>query len=197
MNARSVALIAIFAAVAITLNAIRIPTIYWPGMFYLLCDIPVLVAFLIFGFKIGFLVEAVHIVSQEIFFPVGPAGVVFYPMGFFTHLFMFTGIFLASKFLNRRAVSEGKIAIRKRTLHFTGFAVAFRGALMPIIDYGLLYYFLLPLVLGRVIPQVYISGLVASFILYNVTSALYVVPIAYVIARKTSKYLRIETSINL
>jgi riboflavin transporter FmnP len=197
MNARSVALIAIFAAVAITLNAIRIPAIYWPGMFYLLCDIPVLVAFLIFGFKIGFLVEAIHIAGQEIFFPVGPAGVVFYPMGFFTHLFMFTGIFLASKFLNRRAVSEGKIAIRKRTLHFTGFAVAFRGALMPIIDYGLLYYFLLPLVLGRVIPQVYISGLVASFILYNVTSALYVVPIAYVIARKTSKYLRIETSINL
>ncbi|MGD6851806.1 MAG: hypothetical protein ACQCN6_07095 [Candidatus Bathyarchaeia archaeon] len=58
-----------------------------------------------------------------------------------------------------------------------------------------MYYILLSLVLGHVIPQAYINGLIAAFILYNITSTLYVVPIAYVIARKTSQYLRIKTNI--
>jgi hypothetical protein len=31
MNAKSIALVASFAAVAIALNAIKIPSIYWPG----------------------------------------------------------------------------------------------------------------------------------------------------------------------
>jgi hypothetical protein len=57
MTARSIALIAIFAALAIVLNTIRIPTFYWPGWFYTLSDIPVIVAFLIYGFRIGILVE--------------------------------------------------------------------------------------------------------------------------------------------
>ena len=195
MNARSIALIAIFAAIAVVLNTIRIPTVYWPNMFYTLCDIPVLVAFLIFGFKIGFLVEAVHIAGQEIFFPAGPGGIVFYPMGFFVHLLMFSGIYLASKFVTRRAASGKQFGEKKRAVYFAGFAAAFRGGLMPIIDYGVLYHVLLPLVLGIAIPKVYIAGLVPSFVLYNVTSALYVVPVAYLIARRASKYLRIETYI--
>jgi riboflavin transporter FmnP len=197
MNTKSVALIAIFSAMAIILNAIRIPAFYWPGMFYLISDIPVLVAFLLFGFKIGFLVEAIQILGQEIFFPVGPAGIVFYPMGFFIHLFMFSGIYLASKFINRGTASDVRVETRKATLHFTGFAAFFRGAFMPIIDFGLLYYVLLPLVLGTAIPLVYIQGLVASFIIYNVTSALYVVPIAYLIAIKTKKHFRIDPAIKI
>jgi riboflavin transporter FmnP len=194
MNARSVALITVFAAVAIILNTIRIPTIYWPGYVYTLCDIPVLVAFLVFGFRIGFLVEAIHIAGQEIFFPVGPAGIVVYPMGFFVHLFMFSGIYLASKLINSRTLSDKKPGVRKHTIYFTGFAVAVRGALMPIIDYAILYHILLPLVLSIPISTAYIVALVPSFVLYNVTSTLYTVPVAYLVAKKVSKYLRIETS---
>lgn len=194
MNAKSLALIAIFSAMAIVLNAIKIPTVYWPAMFYMVSDIPVLVAFLLFGFKIGFLVEAIHILGQEIFFPAGPAGIVVYPMGIFIHLFMFSGIYLASKFLKHRAKEPYS---KKRMLYFTGFAAVLRGALMPIIDSGLLYYFLLPLVLGRTIPSVYIMGLIPSFVVYNVTSTLYAVPIAHLIARKASKHLKIKTIIQL
>ena len=194
MNSKSLALIAIFSAMAIVLNAIKIPAFYWPGMFYMVSDIPVLVAFLLFGFKIGFLVEAIHILGQEIFFPVGPAGVVFYPMGIFIHLFMFSGIYFANKFLNRR-VEE--VDVKKKTVFFTGFAAALRGALMPLIDYGLLYYFLLPLVLGHTIPLAYTLALVPSFVVYNVTSTLYAVPLAHLIARKTSKFLKTKTIIQL
>jgi riboflavin transporter FmnP len=189
MNTQSYALISLFAALAIVLNVIRIPVVYWPNMFYTFCDIPVLVAFLIYGFKIGFLVEVIHILGQEIFFPAGPAGIVFYPMGFFTHLFMFSGIYLASKFISRKAASKMSLSEKKRTIYFTGFATAFRGGFMPIIDFAVLYNILLPLVLGITIPETYIVALVPSFIIYNITSTLYAVPISYFIVRKTSKYL--------
>ena len=195
MNARSIALISTFAALAIALNTIRIPSIFWPGFAYSFCEIPVLVAFLIFGFKIGFLVEAVHIVGQEIFFSAGPAGIVVYPMGFIFVPFMFFGIYLASKFLARRAASGKQISEKKRALYFAGFATALRGGIMPIIDYTIMYGILLPLVLSITIPAAYIAALVPSFIIYNITSALYAVPIAYLIAKRVSKYLKIETSI--
>jgi riboflavin transporter FmnP len=192
MNARSYALIATFAALAVVLNTIRIPTVYWPGMFYTLCDIPVVVAFLIYGFKIGILVEVLHILGQEIFFPAGPAGIVVYPMGLIYHTLMFSGIYLAGKFINRRAASPGQFGEKKRAVYFTFFAAAFRGGLMPVIDSAVLYNILLPLVLGVAIPEAYIFALVPSFVLYNVTTTLYLVPVAYLLARRVSNYLGLK-----
>jgi hypothetical protein len=63
---------------------------------------------------------------------------------------------------------------------------------MPIIDYGVLYSILLPLVLGVTFPATYMSALIPAFVLFNVTSTLYLVPIAYLIAKKTSTHLIIE-----
>lgn len=136
-----------------------------------------------------------HIAGQEIFFPVGAAGIVVYPMGFFFHLLMFSGIYLASKLVNIRTASGKQFDGKQRRLYFVGFATAFRGGFMPIIDYAVLYSYLLPLVFNTLIPEAYIVALVPSFILYNVTSTLYAVPIAYIIAKRASTFLKIETSI--
>jgi riboflavin transporter FmnP len=192
MNTQSVALIAIFAALAIALNIIRIPVLYWPGWFYTLCDIPVMVSFFIYGFRIAILVEVLHIAGQEIFFPAGPGGIVVYPMGLIFHFFMFLGIYLANKVIKHEVSSGGQFSEKKRVIYLTGFATALRGALMPIIDYGVLYSILLPLVLGVTFPATYMFALIPAFVLFNVTSTLYLVPIAYFIARKTSTHLKIE-----
>ena len=192
MNARSIALIAVFGAIAIVLNAVRIPTVYYPNFFYGFYDIPVLVAFIIYGFKIGFLVEIIHIMGQEIFFPMGAGGAVVYPMGLVIHTFMFSGIYLANKLINQRIARGTNVSEKKKNIYFTGIATALRGGLMPIIDYAVLYGILLPLALGITIPETYILALVPSFIFYNVTSTLYAVPIAYLISRKTINYLKIN-----
>lgn len=192
MNARSIALITTFAALAIALNTIRIPTFYWPGWFYTLSEIPVLVAFLIYGFKIGIAVEVLHIAGQEIFFPVGPGGVVVYPMGLIVMPLMVLGIYLARKFITRKTASGSQNSEKKTAIYLTGVAAAVRGGLMPVVDYFVLYNLLLPLVLDRVIPEAYVVGLVPAFVVYNVTSAFYAVPIAYFIARQASKHLRLE-----
>jgi len=192
LNARSAALIAVFSAIAIVLNVVRIPTVYWPGFFYSLYEVPVLVAFIIYGFKIGFLVEIIHIMGEEIFFPMGVAGAVVYPMGIIVHLLMFSGIYLANKLINRENAKGKSVNEKKTAIYFTGLATALRGGLMPIIDYTVIYRILLPFALGTTIPENYILALVPAFILYNVTSTLYAVPIAHLITRKTAKHLGIE-----
>ena len=195
LNARYVALIAVFSALAIVLNAIRIPTFYWPNMVYTFAGIPILISFFLYGFKVGLIVQIIHIIGQEIFFPAGPAGVVTYPLGFFVFLFMFSGIYVANRLIKHTTSNLENISEKKKISLFTVFAAVFRGGLMPIIDYSILYSVFLPLALGIDIPQNYIFSLVPSFIIYHVTTVLYSVPIAYTIARKTSNYLKINSQV--
>lgn len=192
MNAKSVALIAVFSATAIVLNAIRIPSVFWPGFSYGFYEIPVLVAFIIYGFKIGYLVEILHIMGQEIFFTTGVGAVVVYPMGLIFHTFMFSGIYLANKLINRKIAKGKNVSEKKTAIYYTGLATALRGGIMPIIDYKVLYSILLPFALGTTIPETYTLALIPAFIAYNITSTLYTVPIAHLIAKKTAKHLGIE-----
>jgi hypothetical protein len=113
-------------------------------------------------------------------------------MGLVFHMFMFSGIYLANKLINRKIAKGKNVSEKKTTIYFTGLATALRGGLMPIIDYAVLYSILLPFALGITIPETYVLALVPAFILYNVTSTLYTVPIAHLIARKTSKHLGIK-----
>jgi riboflavin transporter FmnP len=190
MNSKSIALTASFAAIAIVLNIVKIPVIYLQTVAYSPCEIPVVIALLLFGFKIGFLVEVLHVAGQLLFFPVGPAGFAIYPMGMVAVLLMFVGVYLANRFLTYKSGSE-EVPIGKKTMvYLTGFAAAVRGIFMPLVDFALLYHVMLPLFLGINIPNAYILGLVPGFILYNVTVALYTIPIAYIIAKQASNYLK-------
>lgn len=192
MNAKSYALIAVFSALAIVFNTVRIPALYHPNFAYPLFNIPVLIAFILYGFKIGFLVEIIHILGQEIFFPTGPGGIVTYPMGLVIHAFMFFGIYTASKFIHRKIALGKKVGEKKKIFYYTGLSTILRGGLMPIIDYAVLTKLLLPLALGRTFPEDFIIALIPFVVLYNVTSTLYEVPIAYFIAKKTSNYMKIN-----
>jgi riboflavin transporter FmnP len=193
MNTKSITLIAIFAAISIALNAVRIPTIYWPGFSYHFNEIPIVVAFLLFGPKISVLVGVLQLIGQEALFPVGPVGIVVYPMGFVALLMMFFGVYLGNRFIAHKDASEKSFDEKKRTIYLTAFAAVVRGGFMPLLSYGILYRFLLPLVLGTPISESYIAALVPSFVIYNVTVPLYTIPISYVIARKISNYLKLET----
>ncbi|HCW07261.1 MAG TPA: hypothetical protein DGG95_07850, partial [Cytophagales bacterium] len=87
-----------------------------------------------------------------------------------------------------------QVSEKKATIYFTGFAVALRGSIMPVVDFFVLYQVLLPIVLGRAIPVTYVMGLVPAFIIYNITSTLYAVPVAYLVAKRVSKVLALEGS---
>ncbi len=192
MNPKSISLVVVFAALAIVLNAIRIPAIFWPNMFFTFAGIPVVISFLLYGFKIGFTVELIHVIGQEIFFPVGAGGIVAYPLGFFAVGFMFFGIYFANKLIVKRANWKKQFNEKKKITIYTIFSGVFRGGFMPIIDYAVFYSILLPIALGIDFPQQYVLSLIPSFVIYNLTAGLYNTFIAYLVAKKTNNYLKIN-----
>ena len=161
-------------------------------MIYLFTGIPIVIAFLFYGFKIGILVGVLHVLGQLVFFPFGTVGFITYPVGLLINLLMFSGIYLANKLTVSKTEFKNQISEKKKAIIFTSFAAIIRTGIMPVYDFFVFYHLLLPLVLGNSIPEAYILGLVPSFVLYHFTSTLYTIPTAYLIARKVSKYLKIK-----
>ena len=192
MNAKSLALAITFAAAAIALNAVRIPAIFYPNNYFQVSQIPIVVAFLLFGVRIGVLVGVLNLAGGLALFPLGTAGLIVYPMDFVSLLIMFAGMYLASMFITHDDASERVSALKKPVVGLTAGAISLRGGIMPLIDYGVINHILLPLILGFQRPETVLIGLVPVFVLYNVIVPLYTVPVAYFVATRVARYLKIE-----
>jgi riboflavin transporter FmnP len=191
MNTKSIALTITFAAAAIALYAIKIPSLFYPGVPFQISQIPIVVAFLLFGFRVGIFVGFLDLVGGLALFPLGPNGIILYAMDFLSTLIMFIGLYLGSRFITCNDESGGLSFWKKPLVGFTGSATAFRGLVMPFFDY-MAFRVLVPLVLGINLPEAYILGLVPAFVLYNIIVTLYTVPVAYVVAKQASKYFTLE-----
>jgi len=191
MESKLVALTITFAAFAIALNAVKIPTIFYPVTAFQFFQIPMIVAFLLFGVKTGVFVGALNLLGALVLFPLGIAGLVTYSMDFLSLIVMFAGLYVASKFAISKNESETSRFGKRRVIILTAFAVAFRAVMMSLVDYGILFHILLP-ALGFSRPEPFIIGLVPAFIAYNAIVALYTIPIAYVVTTTVCKYLKME-----
>ena len=191
MKTMSIALAITFAAVAIALTAVKIPTFFYPGGFFRFSQIAILVAFLLFGFRIGVLVGFVTLIGQIAVFPSGANAIfIAYPMEFVSLLLMMVGMHFSKRLINYD--DSGKISLLKKpAMGLTVFAILFRGGIMPFVDYVVTFQVLVPLVLQIHPPATYIAGLVPSFIAYNVIVPLYTVPAAYIVAKRASRSLNI------
>ena len=194
MESKTIALVVAFAAVAIALNAVRIPTIYWTQIFYQFSQIPIVAAFLLFGVRIGVFVGVINWIGAITLFPLGLNGVVAYSMDFVSLMIMFLGLYLATRLISQRPEAE-KFSQRKMLVYLTGICVAFRGGIMPFVDFSVLYHVLLPLFFGITLPEIAIIRLVPVFVVYNITTVLYTVPIAFILATKAGRYLNIQLSL--
>jgi len=192
MNTKSIALIICFGAIAIALNTVKIPVFFWPGNFYQVCEIPIVIAFLLFGVKIGLSVGVINLAGQLLFFLYGPVYIAAYSMAFVAISLMLIGVYFGSIFIKRKAASIKPLDAKKSIIYLTFFVVLFRGGIMPFIDFGVFHHLILKLVLGIPLSDVYIAGLFPVFVLFNATVPLYTIPIAYVVASKVGSYLKIE-----
>ncbi len=188
MNSREIATIIVFTALTIVSNPIRIPTLYWPGFFYRIWEIPIVVTFLLFGPKIGISVAAMNVVAQIALFPVS-AGYLAYPWGLVATLTMLLGVYLALRLLVQTS-QEKPHSKRRAVVYVTALGLAFRAGIMPFVDY-VVYLSLLPLALGQTFSEAYVLGLIPSIVIFNLTVPLYTIPIAYLIARKVGTGLQI------
>jgi riboflavin transporter FmnP len=189
MNTRSIAIIITFTALCIALVPIRIPTLYWPGFDYYFWEIPIVAAFLLFGFRVALSITVLNAVARLVFFP-GPAPLLGFVIGFTPLLTMLFGVYLAHRLIQRRVSGGKSISTARATVYFTTLGVALRAGIMPFIDYAQ-YHFLFPLFLGRDFSEAYIIALMPGIVLFNILVPLYGVSIGYLVAKTVGKSLKI------
>lgn len=194
MNSKSIALAITFATVAIASNAVKVPAVIYPNNFFQVSQIPIVVAFLLFGFKIGVLVGFLNLLGALFLFPLGVAGLIVYTMDFISLFPMFVGLCLGRTLVTRGDEFARFCLMKKHVVWLTIGAIAVRGSLMPLVDYGLVNHILLPLILGFQRSETMIIALIPVFVLYNVIVALYTVPVAYFIAKRVGTYFKTDLS---
>jgi riboflavin transporter FmnP len=189
MNTRSIAVIITFTALCIALIPLRIPTVYWPGFYYYWWEIPIIAAFLLFGFKVALSIWVLNTLARMVI--GGSANPLLLPIiGLMPLLTMLFGVYLANKLVASR-VSKGKsISEARKIVYVTALGVAVRAIILPFIDYFVNYHILFPFFLGRDFPEAIILSLMPGIVIFNILVPFYGVSIGYLVAKTVSKNLK-------
>jgi riboflavin transporter FmnP len=186
MDTKVIAFVIIFSALAIALNPIAIPSVFLRGWGFRLWEIPIVIAFLLFGLKVGVTVALVHTLAELTIFP-SPVGFLGPPAALLGTLVMLLGLYIGDVLIRKRYAQRG-IGAKKGGYYIT-FGTLARLAFSPIAAF-LIYGVLIPLT-GVYIPMSTIMGLIPLVLLFDLILSLYTIPIGYLIARLISNSLRI------
>lgn len=184
MKTRDLAAVAIFSALAAVLNfLIRIPDPFATFLYYQIWEIPILVAFFLFGVRVLFLVTGVNTLILVAFFQgASPLGPLYWLIAW---LSMMAGIGLMKILLDRQAL---KNVVATATL-YTGFGVVFRTLVMSLVNYSVLRF---PPPVGFSFSEAVILVDVPLIAFFNATLALYTIPVSYSLAQVVTRYLRLS-----
>jgi len=183
MKTKAVVAIVVFAALAIALNLspLKIPAPYAPFLIYQIWEIPIVTAFLLYGARVGFLITVVNTVALMAFYPGALPTGPFYNCA--AVLSMLLGVGMVKVLLEKRSPKHGVIV----SASFTAAGVALRAGFMALLNYALLRF--APPV-GYSLPEEAIVAMVPLVVLFNVTLALYTIPIGYSVARSINLYIK-------
>lgn len=181
-KARLAATVAVFAALAVSLHIlpIRVPAPYAPFLIYEIWEIPIVVAFLLFGPKVGLTVALVNYVGLQIGFPGAlPTGPVY---NLAAIMGMLSGLILAQKLFKTHTSFGVRVALG------TGFGSFIRVGMMTVMNYLLLP---MPYPVGFSLPAPAVLAVLPLVGLFNLTVVLYTVPIAHLVSKAVSLRMRI------
>jgi hypothetical protein len=191
MRAKAVGVTAAFTALASMLNLVPIPTAYLFGYSYQLGDIILVIAFFLFGLKIGL---ATAVLNMAVTMALNPnlISVIGAPYYMVSVLTMILGSYIALKIIKQRTLLKGYVEA-KSAIYATFLAVATRTLIMLPLDLYAFKY-LVAFVSGWSITASSESIAIALplIILYNVTVPLYVIPISYYVAKHVPTWLDSE-----
>jgi hypothetical protein len=182
MRAKAVGVTAAFTALASMLNLVPIPTTYLLGYSYQLGDIILVIAFFLFGLKIGLATAVLNMAVTMALNPnlIGVVGAPYYMVSVFT---MILGSYIVLKIIKQKTSIRSNREM-KTAVYATFLAVITRTLIMLPLDLYAFKY-LVAFVSGLSITASSESILIALpfIILYNVTVPLYVIPISYYVAK--------------
>ena len=177
-RSKQVAAIAVFSATALALNQVlRIPAPYAPFLKYEIWEIPIILALLIFGLRVGFTVTIIiYLVLQAT-----PQGVLSGPIyNLVAVLSMLLGVILARN-LGHRFISSNKILML--VLLCTTLTAVLRVVIMTLMNATLLPY---SPPIGYNIPIDQLPWMLILIGIFNATVAMYTIPAAYLLLKAVS-----------
>ncbi len=196
ITAKSIALTAVFGSLAVILNpaisGIGFAYPLLPGLWFEIWEIPLIAAFLLFGFRIALSASIINAVFLGTVFP-GPSQP-YYALSTIATIGMMLGIYLSLRIF-RQKTTEPKILLRTKFLSVavilaTFFRIAFMGPSL----FSILYFD--PLGVYPPMPPTYIIATILPFdAFFNVIVTIYTVPISYLAAKLVSKNLKIGNQI--
>jgi len=182
MNTKTISAVAIFAALAVALtitSPVRIPAPP-PVSFlkYAIWEIPIVVAFMLFGPLVG---VAVAIINAIVLLAVYPGDLPVGPLYNLTAvLSMLLGIYVTHKFIAKGFKMQSKTLF---AVISTALGGVLRVGIMTIVNWTFLRY---PYPVGFSIPDVALLPLLPFIGLFNFITVLYTVPLSHFLARIVS-----------
>ncbi len=193
-NARSLALIIIFVALAVALNVYgpKIPYPFAPYLFFQLWEIPIVIAFLLIGPKSGIIVTVINTFILFFVFqgdlPSGP----FYNLA--AVLSMMIGIYLPYRIATRGCKTENISTYLRRhiftiTLLITALGITTRVLVMTVVNCFALQQ---PFPFGFSLPQPAVLAFLPFGAIFNAIIAVYTIPIAIGITVAIASRIKIQ-----
>ncbi len=196
MNAKTVALIVTFSGLAMVLNpaisGIALPFPPMPTLYFQVWEIPLIIAFILFGFRVALIADLINAVFLFALFP-GPSQPYYVTSALATFGTML-GIFAASRLLTFNTL-EIKPAAKAKFLSASVFlAILFRTVVMASVMFCILYFD--PLGVFPPIPATFILvSILPLQAVFNVIVPLYLVPTSYLISKLVNRNLKTESKI--
>ena len=184
MNTKKLTLIIVFVALAAALNIAgpKIPAPYAPFLFYQLWEIPIVLAFIAIGPKVGVAVTVINtIVLFAVFNPGANAGPLY---NFIAILSMFLGIYVPYKLATHGCKAENFSNYLKQHIKIISISATALGITMRVIFTTVVNYFAIQqsYPIGFSFTKPAALAFLPLSALFNATVALYTIPIAIVIA---------------
>ncbi|HME19468.1 MAG TPA: hypothetical protein VKF15_07025 [Nitrososphaerales archaeon] len=173
-TSRRLSLIALMTALAAVLNiAIAIPAPFEPFLFYEVWEIPILLTVLLLGLWDG---TTVAVLNTLLLLAYRPGALPVAPLyNLMAQLAMFAGVLLADGFARRRGWGAG-VLVGVATVS----GAVIRTVLLTVVNAIVIP---LPFPVGFAIPMAGVWPLLIPIGVFNFTTALYTVPLAYTLAK--------------
>ena len=178
-GSRRISVIGLFVALAIILNlVVKIPAPFAGFLTYEIWEIPIVTAFLLFGFSIALPVAAMNFLILLMFPGVILAGPLYNLVAL---LSMLGGVAVALRIGKRNASSYSPVILA------TILGVVIRVVVMTLVN-AILLQFSPPLGFG--LPYKAVLAILPPIAFFNATVAFYTIPIAFIAAREAGRRIR-------
>jgi riboflavin transporter FmnP len=183
LNTRTISLITVFAALSVVLDVlpVRVPAFFAPYLYYQIWEIPIVAAFLLYGARVGVLITLLNTMILLIWFPGSLPSGPLYNMAAVLSTLLGMGIVktLVAKDSPKR---EGTVAAL-----LTASGVTLRTTLMVLINYVFQRF---PYPIGFGLPEASLIATIPPVAIFNLTLALYTIPLGYSAARAVRPYVK-------